>query len=132
MRAGNGKRKRCNISRPPGITYYHEVMMRPEHVGRTVWRPTRRPLARGDNYLEDEEIIQLLRELKYHVLKRGLSVAWAQLEPRHPSGISIRESEEVEKKAPEPEVQPDLFETSVQALTHATMEQFFGVISGAA
>jgi hypothetical protein len=60
---------------PPGITYYREVTIRPEHVGRTVWRPTRRPLARCDNYLEDEEIIGLLCELKYHVLKRGLLVA---------------------------------------------------------
>jgi hypothetical protein len=82
--------------------------------------------------LEDEGIFGLLCELKYHVLKRGLSVAWEQLEPRHPSGISNCEGEEVEKKAPKPDAQGDLFETSVEALTHPTMEQFFRDISRAA
>jgi hypothetical protein len=50
---------------------------------------------------------------------------------RHPSKISSCDGEDVEKQTPEP-AQGDLLETSVQALTHPTMEQFFGDMSGAA
>jgi hypothetical protein len=73
----------------PGITYWREITIGPEHVGKKTFRPIRRPLARCDNTLTDEEVVGLLRELKYHVLKRGLSVDWEKLESRHPSGMQV-------------------------------------------
>jgi hypothetical protein len=73
---------------PPGITYWHQVIIRPEQEV-TVWQPDRVPLPMLDNELEDCEIVHLLGLLKWEVEKRGLSIDWETLPPVAPGGPGL-------------------------------------------